>query len=74
MFNIKKHETFLDIDYEELQNFHIIESDDEEDAEEFSMIDPDLLDLDFEDSDGVSNAPVVSTIIDNSLLPNDIHN
>ena len=65
MFNIKKHETFLDIDYEELQNFHIIESDDEEDAEEFSMINPDLLDLDFEDSDGVSNAPVVSTIIDN---------
>ena len=29
-----------------------------------------MLDLDLEDSDSVSNAPVVSTIIDNLLLPN----
>ena len=35
------------------------------------MINPNLLDLDLEDSDSVSNAPVVSTIIDNLLLPNE---
>ena len=52
LFNIKK-----------LQNFNIIESDDEEDAAEFSVINPDLLDLDFEYRDGVSNAPVALTII-----------
>ena len=34
------------------------------------MINPKLLDLDLEDSDSVSNAPVVSTIIHNLLLPN----
>ena len=69
--NIKKHEPYLGIDYEELQNFIIIESDDEEDAAKFSMINPDLLDLDLEDSDDVSNTPVVSAIIDNLLLPNE---
>ena len=35
------------------------------------MINPNFLDLDLEDSDNVSNAPVVSTIIDNLLLPNE---
>ena len=34
------------------------------------MINPNLLDVDLEDSDTVSNAPVVLTIIDNLLLPN----
>ena len=35
--NTKKHESYLGIDYEEFQNFNIIESGNEEDAEEFSM-------------------------------------
>ena len=35
------------------------------------MLNPTLLDLDLEDSDSVSNAPVVSTIIGNLLLPNE---
>ena len=35
------------------------------------MINPNFLDLDLEDSDIVNNAPVVSTIIDNVLLPNE---
>ena len=48
-----------------------IKSDEEEDNAEFSMINPNLLDLDLEDSDSVSNAPVVSTIIDNLPLPNE---
>ena len=39
------------------------ESDDEEHAAKFSMINPNLFDLDLEDSDGVSSAPVTSTVI-----------
>ena len=39
-----------------MRNFNIIESGDEEDAGEFSMKNPDLLDWDLEDSDGVSRA------------------
>ena len=35
------------------------------------MINPNLLDLDLEDSDNVSNTLVVSTIIDNLLLSNE---
>ena len=61
--NVKK-QTYLDIDYEELQNFSFVQSVEEEDNAEFSMINPNLLDLDLEDSDSVSNAPAVSTIID----------
>ena len=68
--NIKKHEPYLDINYEELQNFNFVQSDEEEDNAEFSMINPNLLDLDLEDSDNVINATAVSTIIDNLLLPN----
>ena len=69
--NIKKHEPYLDINYEELQNFNFVQSDEEEDNAEFSMINPNLLDLDLEDSDNVINATAVSTIIDNLLLPNE---
>ena len=69
--NIKKHELYLDIDYEELQNFNFVQSDGEGDTAKFSMINPNLLDLDLEDSDSVSNAPVVSTITENLLLPNE---
>ena len=43
---------------------------DEEDNAEFSGVNPNLLDLDLEDKDSVSNAPVLSAIIDNLLLPN----
>ena len=70
--NIKKHEPYLDINYEELQNFNFVQSDEEEDNAEFSMINPNLLDLDFhdtDDSDSVSNATAVSTINDNLLHP-----
>ena len=35
------------------------------------MINPNLIDLDLEDSDNLSNATLVSTIIDNLLLPNE---
>ena len=72
LFNIKKYEPYFDKDYEELQNFNFFQTDEEEeDNAEFSVINPNLLDLDLEDRDNVSNAPVVSTIIDNLLLPNE---
>ena len=70
--NIKKHEPYLDINYKELQNFNFVESDEEEDNAEFSVINPNLLDLDLEDSDNnVINATAASTIINNLLLPNE---
>ena len=61
----------MDIDDEELQNFNFVLPDEEEDNAKFSMINLNLLDLDLEDSDSVSNKPVVSTIIDNLVLPNE---
>ena len=67
--NIKKHEPYLDIDYDELQNFNFAQSEEEGNVE-FSMINPNFLDLDFEDSDSMSNVPVVSAIIDNFLIHN----
>ena len=69
--NIKKHEPYLDIDYEELENFNFVPSDKEEDNANFSVINPNLLHLDLEDSDSVSNVTAVSTITDNLLLPNE---
>ena len=69
MCNVTKHELYLDIDYEELENFSFVHSDEEEDNTEFSMINPNLLDLDLEVIDGVSNAPVASVAVDNLLLP-----
>ena len=35
------------------------------------MINPNMLDRDLEDSDSVSNSSVLSTTIENSLLPNE---
>ena len=53
-----------------MQNFNFIESD-MKDTAEFSMINPNLLDLDLEKSDSVSDEAVVLTIIDSLLLPNE---
>ena len=68
--NRKKHKPYLDIDYEVLKNFNIVGSDDE-DAAGFSMINPVLLDLDLEDSDGVRNNAVAPTMIDYLLILNE---
>ena len=46
--NLKKLESYMDINYEELQNFDFILSDEEKDNDEFSMVNPNLLDLDLE--------------------------
>ena len=71
MSNVKKHKPYFDIDCEEKENFNIIESDDEEYAAEFLLVNSDWPNLDVEDSDGASNAPVTPTIIDLLLLPNE---
>ena len=43
MCNVTEHEPYLNIDYEELENFSFVHSDEEEeDNTEFSMINPDL--------------------------------
>ena len=68
--NITKHELYINIDYDELENFGFVHSDEEQkDNTEFSMINPDLLDLDLEVSGSVSNAPVPFVTVDNLLLP-----
>ena len=66
--NIKKHEPYLEIHYEELQNFDFVQLGEKENKDEFSIINPNLLDFCLEDS--VINADVLSTIIDNLALPN----
>ena len=44
--NITKHKPYLDVNYQGLENFTLVHSDEEEeDNTEFSMINPDLLDL-----------------------------
>ena len=53
-----------------MQIFNLVESDEEEDNAEFSMINPNLLDFDLADGDSVSNIPLVSKIIGKLLLPN----
>ena len=63
LWNIKKHE--------KLQNFNFVQSDEGEDNAEFSMINPNLLDQDLEDSDNVINATAASKIIGNLLHPNE---
>ena len=41
--DIKKHEPYLDINYEEFQNFKFVQSDEEKDNAGISMINPNLL-------------------------------
>ena len=69
--NIKKHVPFLDIDNEDLEIFDFVQSEEEEDNTEFSVINPNFVDLDLKDSDSMSNAFAVSAISDNLSLPNE---
>ena len=70
-YNVDKHEPYLDIDYEELHNYDLLESDEEEDNNEFSMINPDLIDFDVDNGNNANNVPIAPTTINNVLLPND---
>ena len=61
----------MDIDYEELQSFSFLQTDEEGDNGEFSVINPDLLQLDLLNNYCLSNTPVGSTTTDNILYPNE---
>ena len=65
---IKKYEPYLDMDYEELQYFKFVQSDDEEVNAEFSIINPNLLYLFLQGRNRGSNAYIVSAVIDDSSL------
>ena len=54
-----------------MHKFDIVESEEEEDNDEYSIINPSLLDLDMDDSNDVSTAPVAPTSINDLLLPNE---
>ena len=69
--NVKRHEPYLDVDYEELQSFSFLQTDEEGDNGEFSVINPDLLHLDLLNNYCLSNALVRSTTTDNILHPNE---
>ena len=65
--NVKSHESYMYIHYQELQNFKFCSIKWRRRECRFPMINPNLLDLDLDDSDSLSNATAVSTI--NNLLP-----
>ena len=71
LYDIKRHEPYFDIDYEEMWNINFVQLDEEEVTAEFSKINLNLLDLVLEDSDSVSNGAIVSTIFGNLLVPNE---
>ena len=69
--NIDRHEPYLNIDYEELHNFDILEEDKDEDNDEFCILDPALIDFDIDRSNGENNVAVASSTITNVSLPNE---
>ena len=69
LLNIKR-QGYLDKDCEALENFNFAQSDEEKNNVNFSMTNPELLDLHLEDIDSLSNSPVVSKMIGNPILHN----
>lgn len=69
--NMKKYEPYLDIYYEEFQEFNMFQTDEEEYKTEFLIINPYLLDLVVKDGNSVSNTPVLPAVIKNFSLPNE---
>lgn len=61
----------IDIDYEALQNFNLVQSDEEEYNVEVLMANPDLLDLDLGHIDSLSNSPGMSRMKVNLTLLNE---
>ena len=48
------------------------ESESDEDDDDFGMINPDLLDLDFEEDSGGNSAPVASTTVETQSFPREL--
>ena len=68
--NVEKHEPYIDLDYDDLNHPYLSEEDDDEIDDDFSMINPELLDLDLEEAGNNTNTvPVAATTIDNIMLP-----
>ena len=68
--NLEKHEPYLDIDYDDLDNPYLSESDsDDEGNDEFSMINPDLIDFEIDQSNITNNVPIAATTRDYIMLP-----
>ena len=74
--NVKRHEPFLNIDYDELHNYNdILESSEDEEDCEYGLMRPDeLLDLhtvNNNDDNDENVPPVAATTVSNLTLPND---
>ena len=68
--NLQKHEPFTPIDYEELENLpDIDESDEEDDCNEFAMINPDMIDYDDGSDFMLQSTSIPSASVDNLFLP-----
>ena len=60
----------MDINYEDLDNPYLSESDsDGEGNDEFSMINPDLIDFDIDEANSTNNVPIAATTRENIMLP-----
>ena len=75
LVNMKQHETYVDIDYEDIYNCDIHESDneDEENDPNFSMFNPNLIDYDEDFTNSTTSGPIAPTTVNNLLLPNEIY-
>ena len=75
--NIKRHEPYLQIDYDDLYNHETLESendDDDDDNNEFSMLNPNLLDYEDENLSGLVHVgSVAPATINDITLPNNMY-
>ena len=73
--NRKRHEPYVDIDYEEIYNRDLQESDNEDEEQDpnFSMFDPNLIDYDEDVTNSTTSGPIAPTTVNDLLLPNEIY-
>ena len=74
LVNIKQHKPYVDIDYEDIYNCDIHESDneDEENDPNFSMFNPNLIDYDEDVTNSTTSGPITPTTVNDPLLHNEI--
>ena len=70
--NIKRHEPFINITYDDLNDSFILDSNEHNDNEQSAMINPDLIDFNFASRLYTGyKAGIGRTTVNNILLPND---
>lgn len=70
--NIKRNKHFINIEYDDLKNSLILDSDEDNNNKEFAMFNPDLIDFDVANSSHVGcEMQSAGATIDNYLIPND---